>query len=279
MKKQYLIYADESHRKRKFFSNFYGGALIDYVNLEKINNVLNSKKHSLGLLQEIKWTKVTEQYLDKYIKIIDYFFIFVRSNKIKIRIMFRQNAAMPKNLTDKQKENEYFLLYYQFIKHVFGIDYCNPKEKDRIILKLYFDKLPDTKKKNKVFKGHIYALNELLFSNNIHIYNEDITKVDSKHHVILQCMDIILGAMNFKLNDMNKEKIPNTNRRGKRTIAKEQLYKRILINIRDIYPNFNIGVSTSSRGDLSNRWKDSYRHWCFKSKDSIFDSNLTKKSK
>ncbi len=24
MKKQYLIYADESHRKGKFFSNFYG---------------------------------------------------------------------------------------------------------------------------------------------------------------------------------------------------------------------------------------------------------------
>ena len=29
MKKQYLIYADESHRKGKFFSNFYGGALVN----------------------------------------------------------------------------------------------------------------------------------------------------------------------------------------------------------------------------------------------------------
>ncbi len=62
-------------------------------------------------------------------------------------------------------------------------------------------------------------------------------------------------------------------------MAKEKLYKGILKNIKEIYPNFNIGMSTSARGDLSNRWKDQYRHWCFKAKDSLFDSKLTKKSK
>ena len=279
MKRQYLIYADESHRKGKYFSNFYGGALVNYIELEKITDKLNLKKKQLGLFQEVKWTKVTEQYLDKYIELIDYFFEFVKSNKIKIRIMFRQNALVPQELTKEQQKKEYFLLYYQFIKHAFGIDYCNLKEKDQVILKLYFDKLPDTKKNNKEFKGHIYALNDLFYINNVHIYNEDIAEVDSKNHVILQCMDIILGAMNFKLNDMDKEKIPGTNKRGKRTISKEKLYKNILKNIRMIYPNFNIGMSTSIRKDFSNSWKDPYRHWSFKSKNSIFDSNLTKKSK
>ena len=57
------------------------------------------------------------------------------------------------------------------------------------------------------------------------------------------------------------------------------LHKNILKNIRTIYPNFNIGISTSSRGDYKNNWKDPYRHWCFKSKNSIFDSSLTKKAK
>ena len=55
--------------------------------------------------------------------------------------MFRQNAQVPQNLTREHEEKEYFLLYYQFIKHAFGIDYCNPNEKDHVILKLYFDKL------------------------------------------------------------------------------------------------------------------------------------------
>lgn len=53
-----------------------------------------------------------------------------------------------------------------------------------------------------------------------------IAEVDSKNHVILQCIDIALGSMNFKLNNMDKEKMPNSNRCGKRTIAKEKLYKK-----------------------------------------------------
>lgn len=193
--------------------------------------------------------------------------------------MFRQNANVPQNLSREHEEKEYFLLYYQFIKHAFGIDYCNPNENDQVILKMYFDKLPDTRKKNREFKGYIYSLNDFFCINNVHIYNEDIAEVDSKNHVILQCMDIILGAINFKLNDMDKEKMPNSNRRGKRTKAKEKLYKNILKNIKENHKNFNIGVSTSTRGDYTNNWKDSYRHWCFKSKNSIFDSTLTKKKK
>lgn len=279
MKRQYVIYADESHRKGKFYSNFYGGALVDYCELEKLSTQLNNKKNQLGLFSEVKWTKVTEQYLDKYIKLIDFFFKYVNSNKIKIRIMFRQNANVPQNLSREHEEKEYFLLYYQFIKHAFGIDYCNPNENDQVILKMYFDKLPDTRKKNREFKGYIYSLNDFFCINNVHIYNEDIAEVDSKNHVILQCMDIILGAINFKLNDMDKEKMPNSNRRGKRTKAKEKLYKNILKNIKENHKNFNIGVSTSTRGDYTNNWKDSYRHWCFKSKNSIFDSTLTKKKK
>ena len=92
-------------------------------------------------------------------------------------------------------------------------------------------------------------------------------------------MDIILGAMNFKLNNMDKEKMLGSSRRGKRTIAKEKLYKNILNNIKTIYPNFNVGISTSYRNDVTNNWKDPYRHWCFKSKNSLFDPTLTKHSK
>ena len=64
-----------------------------------------------------------------------------------------------------------------------------------------------------------------------------------------------------------------------KTISKEKLYKHILKNIREIYPSFNIGISTGTNGDLSNHWKHPYRHWCFKAKENEFDANLTKKTK
>ena len=74
MKKQYLIYADESHKKGEYFSNFYGSAMLEYNKLQKINNDLINKKKELNLFSEVKWNKVTMQYLNKYIELINYFF-------------------------------------------------------------------------------------------------------------------------------------------------------------------------------------------------------------
>ena len=277
MKKQYLIYSDESYIKGQYFSNFYGGALVEYNKLEKINDILNKKKEELHLFGEIKWSKVTATYLDKYTEIINLYFDFIKRNDIKIRIMFRQNAYVFEQLSKEKYENQFQLLYYQFIKNSFGLDYCNEFPNKNIVqLKLYFDQLPDTIEKNNEFKEHILYLNNL-FDSNIFIKKEDIVEVNSKSHVILQCMDIILGAMNFRLNDLHKVKVEDTNKRGKTTIAKEKLYKTILSHIKEIHPYFNIGISTTLNGDYRNLWYDPYRHWRFQTKGSKLDKSLTKK--
>lgn len=278
MKKQYLIYSDKSYKRGSYYSNFYGGALVDYTKIQKINEILNNKKKELNFGGEIKWSKVSENYLNKYIEIINLFFTYVKNGDIKIRIMFKQNAYVFKQLDKIKYQNEFQLLYYQFIKHAFGLDYCVKNSDDEIILKLYFDQLPDTKEKNSEFKEHILYLNNI-FDEHITIKKEDIVEINSKEHVIQQCMDIILGSINFRLNNLNKIKLNGTKRRGKTTIAKEKLYKVILKNIREIYPNFNIGISTSTRGNVNNRWLDHYRHWLFKTKNSELDKTLTKKFK
>ena len=64
-----------------------------------------------------------------------------------------------------------------------------------------------------------------------------------------------------------------------RTIAKEKLYKVINKHIREIRKGFNVGVSTSNDGDVTNIWKHQYRHWNFVSKYSHFDETLTKRGK
>lgn len=153
----YILYFDESEDKGKFFSNFYGGALLPLKDLEYINQILNNKKEELGFNGEIKWSKVSPNYLDKYIEITDIFFLLIKENKIKIRIMFRQNCNEAINLTKEHKDNGFFLLYYQFCKHAFGLQYCNPT-KEPTYLRMYFDKLPDTNEKNQKFKEYIYSL-------------------------------------------------------------------------------------------------------------------------
>ncbi|CAN5198571.1 hypothetical protein BH23BAC1_BH23BAC1_35710 [soil metagenome] len=116
-----------------------------------------------------------------------------------------------------------------------------------------------------MFKNHIFALQSLYSfeSAKIKIRRTDIIDVNSKEHVLLQCLDIILGAMAFRLNDLHKAKPAGAKRRGKRTIAKEKLYKHINSLIRKIYPNFNIGDSTGHKGSIENRWNFPYRHWKF----------------
>lgn len=262
--KNYIIYCDESISKGKYYSNFYGGALLEGKNFNYVVNSLNAKKKELNFYGEIKWTKVTERYLDKYIEFINYYFQFIKDNIIKIRIMFRDNKNKAVGLSQEQELNGFYLLYYQFLKNAFGLKYCNPSNEE-VELKTFFDKLPNTNEQNQRFKEFIYDLQntEEYRSTNIRIKEEDITDVDSKKHVILQGMDIILGSIQFKLNKENKIVNEKTGRRGKKTIAKEKLYNVINSNIRQIYPNFNIGISTGIKGDKSNIWIHQYRHWSF----------------
>lgn len=261
---RYYIYCDESSKKGSRFSRFYGGVLVDAAYYKEIKNELESMRSNLIGDSELKWTKVNEFHLPHYIKMMDLFFDLLENYPMKVRIMFMQNIFKPDTLSDYQRENGYFLLYYQFLKHAFGFRDINSNEPTH--LELFFDKLPDTKEKNKAFKKYIYGIQFLpeFVNSNITIREDAISEVDSKKHIILQCGDVILGSMFFRLNNLHKEKNQETGRRGKRTIAKEKLYKHILMRIKKIYPKFNTGISTGKSDGSKTMWEQKYRHWNFK---------------
>jgi hypothetical protein len=54
---EYIIYCDESEDKGRFYSNFYGGALIRASDREAIELALRAAKD--GITGEAKWTKIT----------------------------------------------------------------------------------------------------------------------------------------------------------------------------------------------------------------------------
>jgi hypothetical protein len=121
------------------------------------------------------------------------------------------------------------------------------------------------------------ALNNKIQPIGFSLSEENIAEVTSHEHILLQCLDIVLGAMHFRLNDKHSEKPPGKHRRAKRTVAKERLYKSILEEIKLIKPDFkyfNIGISTSA--SLSDRWREPYLHWNFVPKDKIYRQELTK---
>lgn len=278
---QYIIYCDESVKNGEYFSNFYGGALVRSTHLDEVKTALESKISELNIHGEVKWQKVTENYLEKYKELVDLVFSFISKDKIKIRIMFTHNAFVAKSLTKEQRDKEYFLLYYQFFKHAFGLQYSN-KTSHRISIFTYFDQLPDTKEKNQVFKDFIFNLqnSDDFKTANLFIHSkDDIAEAISHNHIILQCLDLILGSMEFRLNEKHKAIPEGKKRRGKRTVAKEKLYKHINKHIRSIYTNFNVGESTGLKDDIENRWKHPYRHWKFEPSNKAENKQYVPKNK
>ena len=70
---EYILYCDESSSDGSKYSDFFGGCIINSAHLKSVEDALNAKKEELDLHGEIKWTKVTGQYLEKYIAVIDMF--------------------------------------------------------------------------------------------------------------------------------------------------------------------------------------------------------------
>jgi hypothetical protein len=278
--KEYIIFCDESEAAGKYYSNFYGGVLVGSSQYDRITARLNAEKQRLNLFGELKWSKVTANYVAKYESLMRVFFHEVRAKHARVRIMFRQNAHVPVGLSQDQIEGAYFRLYYQFIKHAFGLQYRSPAPPPAA-LKLYFDEFPDTREAATQFKGFILGLkdNPKIRQAGFTIKPEDIAEIKSHDHVLAQCLDVVLGAMAFRLNDKHREIPPGQTRRGKRTLAKEQLYKTILAEIRHLKPGFNIGISTGTGGDPAARWHAPYLHWRFMPAEVEYREEMTKRKK
>lgn len=280
MAREIVIYCDESIKDGRFFSNFYGGALVESVDLMNVNKALNDLKASLNMHGEVKFQKVTENYLDKYMTLMDGFFDLIAQGKVKVRIMFTQNYHVAVGLDTYHKDNHYFLLYYQFIKHAFGLRFSKVND-DPTRLRLYFDELPDTKEKAALFKSYIKSLelNSQFKAAKICIPDDQIAEVKSHDHVILQCLDVVLGCMQFYLNDKHKEKPAGQFRRGKRTVAKEKLYRHIYTKLAALHKNFNVGISTGKPDGSISLWTQPYRHWLFIPKEYEVNEDSVKSKK
>ena len=155
--REYVLFCDESDREGRYYANFYGGLIVGGSQYKRVSAALDEVKHAQHLFGEVKWEKVSEQYLPKYVALMTAFFREIAAGAVKVRVMFRQRAHQPAGLTREDYELRYFKLYYQFIKHAFGLAHVTPMP-NGVRLRLYFDRLPETHEKTEMFKGFIRAL-------------------------------------------------------------------------------------------------------------------------
>ena len=275
------IWLDESTKEGEFYSNFYGGILIDSHDLHDVLLIMQRCVDENGLSgHEIKWQKVNDNHFEPYTEVVDTIFELLEHGLIKMRIFFKSNQFDAVGLTKEQRIKTYQILYYQFVKHAFGLQYANDDNNKPLRVHLSFDEMPLHNADKKEFINYLLKLNDTKeFSKaNVRFAESDIIEVDSSKELPLQFLDLILGAMSFRLNNKHKM-IPEGSRvRGRRTRIKEKLYKHINQRISRIRPGFNIGVSTGRRTD-EDVWNEPYRHWCFIPHDSVRDLSKAKSHK
>jgi hypothetical protein len=252
---RYVIVCDESTRHGTKYSYFYGGAIVKECNYQKINEVLKLYSDSKNL-GEVKRTKITLANYRNYIELLDLFFTYVKSGDIKARVMFSKNEEL--DIIPSSIDETYCKFYYLFLRYAFSIYYA----KQDISLRLIFDDLPETKEACLKLKTYlVHNLNNVSIKNGnkVHLIAKDIEEVDSKKHLILQCMDVVMGLVDFNLNATTNERV------SKRGQARQQVFKFVLSKIYELHENFIIEETT--KPIYSNKgWKDGYKHFVYKHK-------------
>jgi len=279
MDTRYIIYCDESDDKGRFYSHFYGGALIKASKQQEIEEELQALKDELNIFDgEMKWSKITGPYLDKYIAFVNATFDIIARGDLKIRVMFTQNRFIP-YLDEYQIDNDYFLLYYQFIKHAFGLRYCVPPGETGSAA-VILDDVPHGHDKLHDFKQYLSTLSDypIWRKAGFSIAYEDIADADSKDHNILQALDVILGGVQSRLNEKHTRPIPPARRRAKRAVAKGKVYDEIRRRVWELHPYFNVGITTGTPNGRPDRFDQPYRHWLFVPALARVDATLTKKA-
>lgn len=280
VEREYVIFCDESDRRGRFYSNFYGGVRVPASQLQAVQNALQSEKQRLGLTSEIKWEKVGPGLVDRYEQFVSVFFDQIAARRAFMRVMFTHNVHVPTGLTPEQAGESYYLLYYQFLKHGFGFAHL-PLHAAPPRLRVYLDEIGDTREQVAKFKGFIRGLPDtktIRAAGGLILEDSAIAEVRSHDHIVMQGLDVVLGSITFRLNNKHQDKLPGTNERGKRTIAKERLYRFILAQIKRVTgkQGFNIGVTTAVSSFPHGRWSDPYLHWCFTPREHIIDPSAIK---
>lgn len=237
--REYILYADESVEKGTYFSNFYGGLLISSRDRSAVISALEAEKARLNLYGEVKWQKVTPNYLDKYRSLSSLLFDLVRDGKVRLRILFTDNANAPDGLALLSHSQRFLQLYLAFIEHAFDIRFRSPRD-EPVRLRILLDELPVPVDDKRAFRQHVYRLNNgaAFQSGRVRVFPGDVGEVDSRDHVLLQCLDIVLGAMQSALNARGSSSS------GKRSVSRRQMSSHILSLVKSIHPDFHMEVTT-----------------------------------
>lgn len=181
------IYCDESCHLENDDSDIMVLGAMSCPSDEKasiFNDIRNIKaKHNLSSWFEIKWTKVSNNKIEFYIDLIDYFF---NNPVLKFRTIVATNKKdLNHNIFGNTYDKWYYIMYYYLLNPI-----TKPKDNYRI-----FIDIKDTNGGKKISKLHdVLSNSKYDFSRTV---IKDIKQINSHESEILQLCDLFIGAVSY----------------------------------------------------------------------------------
>jgi hypothetical protein len=113
---KFTIICDESSTNKKHL--IVGALILPRVNHPLLMEELKQLKHSLNLKWEgeIKWSKISKRYLDKYKKIIEWFFSHLKANHFNFRAhVIDTHKKEYKKYGDGDREKSFYKIYFHLL--------------------------------------------------------------------------------------------------------------------------------------------------------------------
>jgi len=189
------IYCDESRQTKDRYM-VLGGIIIPQDNVDDFNRTMVKYRADEKMTSELKWSRISNQYQDKYKKFIDYFFALNNNDKIHFKSLIVDTTQLfHRNYGDGKYETSFYKMYYQLLIHKFLKPYYDNEDTKFIIC------LDD--------RTSAYSLNEFKKVLNNGLRKEKalpfiadairaVEPRNSKYSEVLQINDLIIGAIVFK---------------------------------------------------------------------------------
>ncbi len=202
--------------------------------MDRLDTRLRMVRSDDGISGEIKWKSLSEANYECYIEFVDTLFESILSGEVKFRQMFldRTFVWQPKRdqaeITDIESQ---FKLYYQFLKHAFGLKYL-PRAAgvDQIELLVRLDNHSSQPNKEKLV-DFCATLPRILERHDVRV---SVSFLNSKKAPRIQVWDLLIGAAGSHGNRMHLKRSDGQRGMTKKQKLRDNFCKHVYQSLKNI---------------------------------------------
>lgn len=249
----YEIWADEAWTHGGQLSRywcFFGGVMGPQDALERLDSELAKVKASFGLQGEVKWEHVRGRNLNAYRAFVDVLFTLLPTTDLRYRQVFLDRTLVKVdiqgNRVDLSDLDLQYKIYYQFLKHAFGVKHlpaAPPGSRHRVLIRL--DDHSSQRHKAEL-ESFVRNLASMFHRPDLEF---DVAFRNSKKSNRLQICDLLIGAAGSHGNKMHDRRKP-----GQRGMSDKQKWR--LEMAKYIYNRLR-AFDAAERGSRAFNWFES----------------------